>query len=92
MTTLAFYPPLWQKVPNFAKAKMRLYVAVENAFPALAEAINGPCSESLLEALACHEDDNIKLEAGKSYIFHCLQHLCIFMFDRYLAQPQTRHG
>ena len=91
-TTLAFYPPLWQKVLNFAKAKMQLYVAVENAFPALAEAINGPCSESLLEALACHEDDNIELEAGKSYIFHCLQHPCIFMFDRYLAQLQTRHG
>jgi hypothetical protein len=78
-TTLTFYPPFWQKVLDFAKAQMQLNVMVENTFPALDPAIRGPCSECLLEALAYNKDNNLELEAGKSYAFHCLA--CSYLID-----------
>ncbi|KAG6377811.1 hypothetical protein JVT61DRAFT_14585 [Boletus reticuloceps] len=66
-TTLAFYPPLWQKLLDCAKARMRLYVTVENPFPVLATAIEGACQECLFEVLAYYEENDLEVEAGTSY-------------------------
>ena len=45
---------------------MQLYVTVKDPFPALVQAINGPCSECLFEALAYYEDNNLEVDASKS--------------------------
>ncbi|KAG6373012.1 hypothetical protein JVT61DRAFT_7065 [Boletus reticuloceps] len=62
-TTLAFYPPLWQKLLDLAKARMRLYVTVENPFPTLANSLEGACQECLFEVLAYYEDNDLEVEA-----------------------------
>ncbi|KAI6014165.1 hypothetical protein BKA83DRAFT_13488, partial [Pisolithus microcarpus] len=40
-TTLAFYPPLWTKLLDEAKARIRLYVATEEPFLRLETAVDG---------------------------------------------------
>ncbi|KAG6369926.1 hypothetical protein JVT61DRAFT_13310 [Boletus reticuloceps] len=69
-TTLAFFPPLWVRLLDLAKARTRLYILVDNAFPPLATAIDGPCQECLLEAMAFNQElGNNELEDGKFYAF-----------------------
>ncbi|KAF8547546.1 hypothetical protein OG21DRAFT_1490133 [Imleria badia] len=64
-TTLAFFPPLWVRLLDLAKARMRLYILVDDAFPPLAIAIDGPCQECLLEAMAFNQESgNDELEDG----------------------------
>ena len=53
---LAFYPPLWRKLLDFAKARMRLHIAVENTFPWLEQAVDGICHEVLIEVITHFED------------------------------------
>ncbi|KAF8132957.1 hypothetical protein EV363DRAFT_1449155 [Boletus edulis] len=69
-TTLAFFPPLWTKLLDFAKAHMRLYTTVENPFPSLANAIDGACQECLFETLAYYEDNNLELEAEMARLLY----------------------
>ncbi|KIK22791.1 hypothetical protein PISMIDRAFT_101775 [Pisolithus microcarpus 441] len=64
-TLIAFYPPLWAKLLNLAKARMRLYVAVENAFPQLEDVVGGQCWEVLMEVIAHFEAQGWEVEAGK---------------------------
>ncbi|KAF8119895.1 hypothetical protein EV363DRAFT_1194276 [Boletus edulis] len=64
-TTLAFFPPLWVRLLDLAKARMQLYILVDDAFPPLATAIDGPCQECLLEAMAFNQESgNDELEDG----------------------------
>ncbi|KAI5999535.1 hypothetical protein EDD15DRAFT_2193599 [Pisolithus albus] len=65
---IAFYPPLWAKLLDLAKARMRLYVAVENAFPRLEDAVGGQCREVLMEVIAHFEAQGWEVEAGKATI------------------------
>ncbi|KAI6004633.1 hypothetical protein EDD15DRAFT_2191456 [Pisolithus albus] len=67
-TLIAFYPPLWAKLLDLAKARMRLYVAVENAFPRLEDAVGGQCREVLMEVIAHFEAQSWEVEAGKATI------------------------
>ncbi|KAG6372400.1 hypothetical protein JVT61DRAFT_7873 [Boletus reticuloceps] len=60
---LAFYPPLWQKPLDLAKARWQLYVTVENPFPPLADALKGACQECLFETLVYYEDNDLEVEA-----------------------------
>ncbi|KAF8122123.1 hypothetical protein EV363DRAFT_1405241 [Boletus edulis] len=55
-TTLTFFPLLWVRLLDLAKARMRLYILVDDAFPPLATAIDGPCQECLLEAMAFNQE------------------------------------
>ena len=64
-TLIGFYPPLWVKLLDLAKAHMRLYIAVENAFPRLEDADVGQCREVLVEVLVHFEAQGWEVEAGK---------------------------
>ncbi|KAI6022258.1 hypothetical protein BKA83DRAFT_94048, partial [Pisolithus microcarpus] len=59
-----FFPPLWNKLFDLAKARMRLYVALEEPVPRHEVAIQGQCSEVLFEVLAHYEEKNLEVEAG----------------------------
>ncbi|KIM63475.1 hypothetical protein SCLCIDRAFT_44221, partial [Scleroderma citrinum Foug A] len=61
---LAFYPPLWRKLLDLAKAQMRLHIAVKNVFPWLEQAVNGIYREVLIEVIAHFEDKGWEVEAG----------------------------
>ncbi|KAI6018691.1 hypothetical protein BKA83DRAFT_4496178 [Pisolithus microcarpus] len=82
-TLIAFYPPLWAKLLNLAKARMRLYVAVENAFPQLEDAVGGQCWEVLMEVIAHFEAQGWEVEAGY-YPTHKLD-MCRLLFNDILT-------
>ncbi|KAI5997506.1 hypothetical protein EDD15DRAFT_2364229 [Pisolithus albus] len=63
-TTLAFYPPLWTKLLDEAKARIRLYVATEEPFLRLETAVDGQCSEEIIELVVKYQEDRSELEAG----------------------------
>ncbi|KAI5989501.1 hypothetical protein EDD15DRAFT_2198461 [Pisolithus albus] len=63
-TTLAFYPPLWMKLLDDAKARMRLHVATEEPFLRLETAVDGQCSEIIIELVVKYQEDGSELEAG----------------------------
>ncbi|KAF8425365.1 hypothetical protein L210DRAFT_3653223 [Boletus edulis BED1] len=68
-TTLAFFPLLWVRLLDLAKARMRLYILVDDAFPPLATAIDGPCQECLLEAMAFNQESgNDELEDDEKWL------------------------
>ncbi|KAI6027979.1 hypothetical protein PISMIDRAFT_7662 [Pisolithus microcarpus 441] len=60
----AFFGPLWCKLLGEAKARMRLYVAMEVPFLRREMAIDGVCMEILVEMVIKYEDDGLELEAG----------------------------
>ena len=66
---LAFYPPLWRKLLDLAKARMWLHIAVENAFPWLEQAVDRICCEVLIEVIAHFEDKGWEVEAGDILLF-----------------------
>ncbi|KAI5996947.1 hypothetical protein EDD15DRAFT_2364392 [Pisolithus albus] len=78
-TLIAFYPPQWVKLLNLAKARMRLYVAVEDAFPRLEDAVGGQCREVLMEVIAHFEAQGWEVEAGY-YPTHKLD-MCRLLFN-----------
>ncbi|KAI6011393.1 hypothetical protein BKA83DRAFT_4502437 [Pisolithus microcarpus] len=82
-TLIAFYPPLWVKLLNLAKAHMRLYVAVENAFPRLEDAVGGQCREVLMEVIAHFEAQGWEVKAGY-YPTHKLD-MCRLLFNDILT-------
>ncbi|KAI6023201.1 hypothetical protein BKA83DRAFT_4493337 [Pisolithus microcarpus] len=61
---LAFFGPLWCKLLGEAKARMRLYVAMEVLFLHREMAINSVCMEILVEMVIKYEDDGLELEAN----------------------------
>ncbi|KAI5994632.1 hypothetical protein EDC04DRAFT_2910431 [Pisolithus marmoratus] len=63
-TTLAFFGPLWCKVLDEAKGRMRLYVAMEVPFLCCEMAINGICMEILVKMVIKYEEDGLELEAS----------------------------
>ncbi|KAI6023678.1 hypothetical protein BKA83DRAFT_4492383 [Pisolithus microcarpus] len=63
-TTLAFYPPLWTKLLDEAKARIQLYVATEEPFLRLETAVDGQCSEEIIELVVKYQEDQSELEAG----------------------------
>ncbi|KAI5982572.1 hypothetical protein EDD15DRAFT_2202827 [Pisolithus albus] len=77
-TLIAFYPPQWAKLLNLAKARMQLYVAVEDAFPRLEDAVGGQCREVLMEVIAHFEAQGWEVEAGY-YLTHKLD-MCRLTF------------
>lgn len=68
-TNMSFYPELWRKVLDLAKARMRLHVAVANAFPKIECAVDHECQEALNEVLALFEDNGWEVEAGLPFAF-----------------------
>jgi hypothetical protein len=72
-TTLSFFGPLWVKLLDEAKAKMQLYVAMEDPFPRLQVTIEGQCNEILMELVVSHQQDGNELEVGTpTFSFFCL--------------------
>ncbi|KAI6020270.1 hypothetical protein BKA83DRAFT_93473 [Pisolithus microcarpus] len=63
-TTLAFYPPLWTKLLDKAKARIQLYVATKEPFLRLETAVDGQCSEEIIELVVKYQEDQSELEAG----------------------------
>ncbi|KAI9567569.1 hypothetical protein HD554DRAFT_2039580 [Boletus coccyginus] len=47
--TMAFFGPLWGRLLNEGKAKLQLHLATEDPFPPREMAINGVCSEIIVE-------------------------------------------
>ncbi|KIJ65319.1 hypothetical protein HYDPIDRAFT_28030 [Hydnomerulius pinastri MD-312] len=63
-TTLAFFGPLWTKLLDAAKARMRLYIATEELFLWIEVTVDGQCSEVLIETIVHYEQNNFEVEAG----------------------------
>ncbi|KAI6033744.1 hypothetical protein BKA83DRAFT_4486813 [Pisolithus microcarpus] len=61
---LAFYPPLWMKLLDEAKARIQLHVATEEPFLRLETAVDGQCSEIIIELVVKYQEDSSELEAG----------------------------
>ncbi|KAI6156261.1 hypothetical protein EDD17DRAFT_1764407 [Pisolithus thermaeus] len=62
--TAGFFPPLWNKLFDLAKAQMQFYVALEEPVPQHEVAIQGQCSEILFEVLAHYKEKNLKVKAS----------------------------
>ncbi|KAG6369263.1 hypothetical protein JVT61DRAFT_15536 [Boletus reticuloceps] len=65
-TTLSFFKhaPLWGKLLDAAKGRMRLYLLTENPFPEREISIDGICTEILEEMIREYEDNGLELESG----------------------------
>ncbi|KAI5983215.1 hypothetical protein EDD15DRAFT_2376782 [Pisolithus albus] len=63
-TTLAFFGPLWCKLLDEAKRRVRLHVATEVPFLHREMAIDGICMEILVEMVIKYEEEGLELEAG----------------------------
>ncbi|KAG1734063.1 uncharacterized protein EDB91DRAFT_1084206 [Suillus paluster] len=63
-TNVRFYPPLWQKLLDRAKANFRLHLAISIPFPDKEESIGhtGVCSEMIAEAIVQWKEQKRKLE------------------------------
>ncbi|KAG1847078.1 hypothetical protein F4604DRAFT_1688197 [Suillus subluteus] len=61
-TNVGFYPPLWQKLLDCAKAKFRLHIATSVPFPDKEESIGGTrvCGEVIIQ----WQEQKCKLEKG----------------------------
>ncbi|KAI6163469.1 hypothetical protein EDD17DRAFT_1756052 [Pisolithus thermaeus] len=70
-TLIAFYPPLWMKLLNLAKAHMQLYV------------VGGQCQEVLMEVIAHFEAQGWEVKAGY-YLTHKLD-MCRLLFNDILT-------
>ncbi|KAI6014898.1 hypothetical protein BKA83DRAFT_123532 [Pisolithus microcarpus] len=86
-TTLAFYPPLWTKLLDEAKARIWLYVATEEPFLRLETAVDGQCSEEIIELVVKYQEDQSELKAGKyipcdTFVVHS-QHFPIGFYPQY---------
>ena len=78
LTNSNYYPLLWMKLLDCAKAWMHQHVAIDNAFSALLDAITGPCQEALLKTIAYYEDNGLEVKAGMPLIMlhaHTSRHL-----------------
>ncbi|KAG1857126.1 hypothetical protein F4604DRAFT_1931667 [Suillus subluteus] len=63
-TTLSFFPHLWGKLLNYAKANFRLYLAISVPFPTKEDALSSVCSESITEAIVHWQDQKRQVEKG----------------------------
>ncbi|KIK13879.1 hypothetical protein PISMIDRAFT_118031, partial [Pisolithus microcarpus 441] len=63
-TMLVFYPPLWMKLLDKAKARIWLHVATEEPFLRLETAVDGQCSEIIIELVVKYQEDSSELEAA----------------------------
>ncbi|KAG2752787.1 hypothetical protein P692DRAFT_20845981 [Suillus brevipes Sb2] len=65
-TNVGFYPPLWQKLLDRAKANFRLHIATSVPFPDKEESIGGTrvCGEVITEAIVQWQEQKRKLEKG----------------------------
>ncbi|KIK31795.1 hypothetical protein CY34DRAFT_19564 [Suillus luteus UH-Slu-Lm8-n1] len=65
-TNVGFYPSLWQKLLDRAKANFRLYIATSVPFPDKEQSIGGTgvCGEVIAEAIVQWQEQKRKLEKG----------------------------
>ena len=97
-TNMSFYPELWRKVLDLAKARMRLHVAVANAFPKIEHAVDHECQEALNEVLALFEGNGWEVEAGLSFAFvtddslTTIRHLSTLQGSHVLARKFLFHS
>ncbi|KAI6029171.1 hypothetical protein BKA83DRAFT_4489137 [Pisolithus microcarpus] len=64
-TTLAFYPPLWMKLLDKAKARIWLHVATKEPSLRLETAVDGQCSEIIIKLVVKYQEDSSELEAAQ---------------------------
>jgi hypothetical protein len=65
-TTLGFFPHLWGKLLNYAKANFRLYLAISVPFPTKEDALSSVCSELITEEIVHWQDQNCQVEKGNA--------------------------
>ncbi|KIK13505.1 hypothetical protein PISMIDRAFT_118767 [Pisolithus microcarpus 441] len=87
-TMLAFFGPLWCKLLGEAKARMRLYVAMEVLFLHREMAINSVCMEILVEMVIKYEDDGLELEANLDSLV-CTSPLVLCNYCQIVLQGRT---
>ncbi|KAG0695194.1 hypothetical protein DFH29DRAFT_1005677 [Suillus ampliporus] len=63
-TTLSFFPHLWGKLLDYAKANFRLYLAISDPFPDKEDALSSVCSEAITEAIVHWQDQKRQVEKG----------------------------
>ncbi|KAF8137693.1 hypothetical protein EV363DRAFT_1155703 [Boletus edulis] len=62
--TMAFFGPLWCKLLDEGKAKLRLHLMTDDPFPPREMAIDGICTEIIIELVIKYEEEGLELEAG----------------------------
>ena len=70
-TLISFYPPIWHKLLDLAKACMWLHVAIENGFPILEVVVKHECQKALIEVVKHYDLNNWEVEQGTYLIYHC---------------------
>ncbi|KAG1765869.1 hypothetical protein EV702DRAFT_1204396 [Suillus placidus] len=63
-TTLGFFPHLWGKLVNYAKANFRLHLTISDPFPTKEDALSGVCGEAITEAIVHWQDQKRQVEKG----------------------------
>lgn len=53
---------------------MHWNVAIDNTFPVLPDALEGPCKEALLETMAYYRNNNLEVKASKCNTVDRLMH------------------
>ncbi|KAG2748757.1 hypothetical protein P692DRAFT_20734391, partial [Suillus brevipes Sb2] len=61
---LGFFPHLWGKLLDYAKANFRLYLAISDPFPDKEDALSGVCGEAITEAIVHWQDQKRQVEKG----------------------------
>ncbi|KAG1761030.1 hypothetical protein EV702DRAFT_1207509 [Suillus placidus] len=62
LTTLGFFPHLWGKLLDYAKANFRLYLTISDPFPAKEDALSGVCGEAIMKAIVHWQDQKCQVE------------------------------
>jgi hypothetical protein len=63
-TTLGFFPPLWVRLLDCAKANFRRHLALVSPFPQHEVAIDGACVEALTAAMVQWQELECQVEKG----------------------------
>ena len=65
--TMGFFGPLWCKLLDEGKAKLRLHLMTEDPFPPreAAVAVDGICTEIIIELILKYEEEGLELESGE---------------------------
>jgi hypothetical protein len=92
-TNVGFYPSLWQKLLDRAKANFRLYIATSVPFPDKEQSIGGTgvCGEVIAEAIVQWQEQKRKLEKGIFFLaLQCYRPLTYI--QRLLPRVQNGDG
>lgn len=62
---MAFFGPLWHKLLDEGKVKLRLHLMIEDPFSPHEMAIDGICTEVITKLVLKYKEEGLELESGE---------------------------